>query len=589
MTISWRRVSRAVFDAIGTHVEGQRFDVLEPNGRIRQYVVGTDLIARTSGEWLDADEKSVFDDNLPVVGDTIAAGAIFVYAGVQYSNDTDAAFVIPATFPTTPVANVNEYIGSDDFNITNGLLGQPAAPLRASEVIKQSFDQRYFKSPHEGPDNFNPIDLRNLETRVHTVLNKTIPNNAFTLISWDSLGEDTLGGLYNVFGQTTLTIPAHLDGDIIEVEVGGDWEFNATGQRRLEIIATGAGVETHYNRIDTKEGLASVTPTVSQAAKWRGRVTTGATIQARVYQASGVDLNFNGGAHLIIKVVRRRVGKEFNAIANVPQGDYSLMAASPEAHADQWAKAAVNIITHPPYPEETGSTLQGLTGVPSCLDAVGTTDWKQLVIGGRRKNPLSRYFSYAAPTIDAPNTNQCGYDFIGGPEWFPVNNDLPGFRKVIEFYAAMPAAYRPDGIFLDIIAPFTNGGWINAEIRDLAYSICREHGFYICANTTNPSFINLDFAVQGLGKGDMIMAEGFELIAGVPATAVTRQFMDAFKNYRHTGVTLMALATSALNTTPTQAEIDQITASFLDQAFPGDVLAIHPATLDEYVDYDLST
>jgi len=55
------------------------------------------------------EEKEIFDANLPENGDTVASGAVFIRDGVQYINNTGAPWVIPATWPATPVADIERY------------------------------------------------------------------------------------------------------------------------------------------------------------------------------------------------------------------------------------------------------------------------------------------------------------------------------------------------------------------------------------------------------------------------------------------------------------------------------------------------
>jgi hypothetical protein len=129
--------------------------------------------------------------------------------------------------------------------------------------------------------------------------NQSIPNNANTLISWDTKDHSTLG----FSAGTTITVPAYSGIRRIRVTAGLTWDVNATGLRIAQIYKNGAALAVGAT-LDQRLALAAnnvchnlTTGTIT--------VAENDTISLNVLQNSGGALNAqgSGGTWISIEVI----------------------------------------------------------------------------------------------------------------------------------------------------------------------------------------------------------------------------------------------------------------------------------------------
>lgn len=136
--ISENAVTRAQFDAAfqAALPVGAQIYIRELNDDLTLAIKGSNGIFQTP-------YSDSLSSSIPNVGDTVAAGAIFIRNGVTYQNNTGLDFVIPATFPTTSVTGVVQIVPATiNFN-------DPAVRRSMCEFILQHW--RLITAP-EGDD-----------------------------------------------------------------------------------------------------------------------------------------------------------------------------------------------------------------------------------------------------------------------------------------------------------------------------------------------------------------------------------------------------------------------------------------------------
>ena len=115
--------------------------------------------------------------------------------------------------------------------------------------------------------------------------NQSIPNNAFTDVTWNSLVEDGIGVWSGSAASFTIPQGVHF----IDVHVAGLIASNATGIRAVQVLKNGASLPQSYYTINPTLG-GSHTPLTTLAR--RVPVAFNDTIKIQVYQNSGGALDF---------------------------------------------------------------------------------------------------------------------------------------------------------------------------------------------------------------------------------------------------------------------------------------------------------
>ena len=246
----------------------------------------------------------------------------------------------------------------------------------------------------------------------------------------------------------------------------------------------------------------------------------------------------------------------------IPQGDYSMMAANREAFAQELAKYDLVIVTHGPInlvdavPVATvgesfdPAEIATYDGCHGNAGTFGAENWAWSMARSKEINPLQTRAIYLVPTLDAPRASRCGYDLFGAENAWSTT-ELVNYRHMAEAYVFQYGDLF-EMFFNDIIAPFSNGGWVDANTRDLAYAINRELGKGTVANATYPSFINVNFAGEGLGPEDFVLVEGFYRFGGADSAAASQQMIDNLQGNHG----LACLVSSGPNEDPTTQDMD---------------------------------
>lgn len=435
-------------------------------------------------------------------------------------------------------------------------------------------------------------DVKNRLFRVTRTVDFSVASGAITAVEFDGYA-DQFEGIYSTVAPAVLTIPDHLHNHEIEITGGVVFGYAATGLRQAEIVVSGTGFDKKRGAAfnHTAQEDATHTPQPYLPVTWAGKVQAGNTVSLNVYQASGAALNVRSGTYLEIKVTRRPVGVGENAEFCIPQGAYSLMAADEDAFARECAKHSLAILTHADVhlvdllpntttgPDYDASDLATYDG---CHDNAGGFPWRRMVRLLRGYNPDCEIAAYIAPCADAGAGTTCGYDLVGGPEWFPVGGELPNVLAWIQWYDSLPYDLRPTHIFYDVIAAFSNGGWVNGEIRDICYGYAKRYGFSIVANSTNPSWLNALFAMEGMTAGDYIFVEGWKRVKGVDFGSEMPAFAATVDGRRHRGIKIAGCYTLPADTVPTETHWNELRQSAQDYMQQGDKVHINSYLLNQF-------
>jgi hypothetical protein len=486
---------------------------------------------------------------------------------------------IPADAITTAkIANSAVTLAKMANMATASLIGRNTAGTGVPEELSSTtartllgIEQAARRTAVMRPASDDALSYVGLVTRVKKAANLSLAASTLTSYLVDTVVKDEAN--FTMSGGT-LIIPAHLDGAEIELRAGITFTELTGGIRRVQITKAGIGIAESPAVFSTGDTLS---PTGVVACSSTIRAVVGDSYYVVLYQtgASSIDVPKSGTECWFEARVIRDSPTAANANNYILQGFYQNQAASGTEFGEKvGGRAAISILSH--GFDVNDALLGSSTGSPGCVDTK-YTGFEEAIRRARVVNPAGKYFGYVAMSADAPANTTCGYTNSPSSPW--TSTTIPRVKAWIDAWDNLPLDIRPNGIFFDLVADFSNGGWVNSTTRDACYVYAKTKGFNIASNTVNPSYINVAFAAQNLTKGDLLVVEGFDCTAGTSSTAATITSMVEAAKYRARGVRVCALATSAWGVTPTTAQINAAKATFMQTATLGDTLSVNAADL----------
>lgn len=399
---------------------------------------------------------------------------------------------------------------------------------------------------------------------------QSIADNTDSNVIWDTVLYDDIASVFTVSSPSRFTVPTELDGAHITIKANVTFASSASGAKRLKITKNGAAWSRGGRDIvvGTSGGLETPLSIVTPVT----RVSAGDYFEFVVYQNSGGALDVT---HLFELWASFEIVRDPPSVRNrnfaIYQGDYAGLAASGTALANALKGFNTLILSH------AFSVTDAIFPTPTTGSGIGCVDtaysgWRELVREWRKVHPTGKVWGYVCAAADAPAGYTCGYTHPSGTPWTAAG--VPNVTAWIGVWDALDSDIRPDGIFFDLVADKSNGGWISPAVRDDCYIAAKAKGFQIASNTTNASFINVAFAGVGLGQGDAIFIEGFDIAAGSSNSAATDAAMIEAQKLRARGISVQALASSAWGVNPSSTEKTNAKARFNMWAETGDTLAI---------------